>query len=311
MTPDRGGRWLARSKHRRLLLESLEARTLLAGDTLLITEFMAANDTVLADANGDYPDWIEIHNPTNTPVDLAGWYLSDDPEQLDMWPLPAVMLDAGAYMIVFASGQAADDYVDGAGNFHANFKLSAGGESVLLVDQAQTVVHGFVDYLPQTADTSFGLLPDLVTEVYFTSPTPGGPADAAAQSVLITEIMYHSADESGMENRLEEYIELLNHGTAPVDLNGWRFSDGIDFVFSDVTIQPGEYLVVAADEAALVAKYPGVAHVLGGWTGRLSNSGESIELIDRSGVLIDRVRYADSGDWAQRRADPREQYGWI
>ena len=70
-------------------MESLESRTLLAGDTLLITEFMASNDTTLIDGDGNYSDWIEIHNPTASPVDLGGWYLSDDLNQLRRWPLPS------------------------------------------------------------------------------------------------------------------------------------------------------------------------------------------------------------------------------
>ena len=110
---------------RRPLLEVLEDRALLAGDTLLITEFMAANDRTLADGDGNYPDWIEIHNPTSGSVDLDGWYLTDDPDRLDRWPLPAVTLDAGEYLLVFASGQPVDDYVDRAGNLHANFALQS------------------------------------------------------------------------------------------------------------------------------------------------------------------------------------------
>ena len=35
-----------------------------AFDSLVITEFMAINSEVLQDEDGDYPDWIEIYNPT-------------------------------------------------------------------------------------------------------------------------------------------------------------------------------------------------------------------------------------------------------
>ncbi|MFV2070856.1 MAG: lamin tail domain-containing protein, partial [Pirellulales bacterium] len=308
----RGGKCRCRGrKCRQPRLESLETRTLLAGDTLLITELMASNDAALADGDGAYPDWVEIHNPTSSPVNLDGWHLTDDPTQLDRWPLPAVSLDTGQYLVLFASGQSTDDYVDAGGNFHANFKLAAGGESVLLVDATETVVHGYVDYPPQTADVSYGLKSDLVTESFFTSPTPGGPAGDAAADVVISEIMYHPTSPDGVEDLKEEYIELSNRGSEPVTLAGWRLSDGVDFVFPDVTLPADGILAVAADVATFSVGYPRVANVVGGWTGRLSNSGEPIELVDASGRVIDTVRYADSGAWAQRRRDPEDSRGWI
>ena len=54
--------------------------------------------------------------------------------------------------------------------------------------------------------------------------------------------------------------------------------------------------------AAFSAKYPGVANVVGGWTGRLSNTRDEIELEDASGSRVDLVEYADQGDWAVRTA---------
>ena len=72
--------------------ESLETRRLLAFDSLMITEFMAANDSVLRDEDGDFSDWIELRNPTNEPIDLEGWSLTDDADDLAKWALPAVYL---------------------------------------------------------------------------------------------------------------------------------------------------------------------------------------------------------------------------
>ena len=92
------------------------------------------------------------------------------------------------------------------------------------------------------------------------------------------------------------------------------FEDGVDFVFpNDVTLDPCEYLVVAADVNAFTAKYPGVNNIVGGWTGRLSNKGEEIELADENGMIIDRVEYADEGDWAVRELGPVDNYhrGWV
>ncbi|MEE3199961.1 MAG: lamin tail domain-containing protein, partial [Planctomycetota bacterium] len=71
---------------------------------VFITEFMADNDSLLADEDGDFPDWIELYNSGTDSVDLEGWYLSDDPEALALWRFPALVLDAGDFALVFASG---------------------------------------------------------------------------------------------------------------------------------------------------------------------------------------------------------------
>ena len=55
--------------------------------------------------DGDYPDWIELHNPLGVPMDLAGYGLSDDPTQPFKWVFPSVTIEPGGYLMVFASGQ--------------------------------------------------------------------------------------------------------------------------------------------------------------------------------------------------------------
>lgn len=131
----------------------------------------------------------------------------------------------------------------------------------------------------------------------------------ATGDIVISEIMYHPASE----NPMEEFIELHNRGTAPVNLSGWRFTDGVSFTFPSVTIPAEGYLAVAADLETFRNKYPTIANVVGNWTGTLSNSREDIDLDDASGARVDSVRYADEGDWAvrQRGELDRNQRGWI
>ena len=68
---------------------------------------------------------------------------------------------------------------------------------------------------------------------------------AFAKPILMSELMYHPQSE----NSLEEYIELLNTGTNTVNLAGWRFTTGIRFTFPQVSLPPGAYWVVVANEA--------------------------------------------------------------
>ncbi len=126
--------------------------------------------------------------------------------------------------------------------------------------------------------------------------------------MVISEIMYHPASEASAE----EYIELLNTGPNPVSLEGWSFTSGVSFVFPNVSIPAGGYLVVAADRPAFSAKYPAVTNFVAGWLGQLSNSANSIVLTDRLGVKIDEVGYASDGDWAVRQRDDPDygHRGW-
>ena len=96
----------------------------------IISEFMAVNNSVLADEDGDFSDWIEIRNPDASAISLAGYHLTDDVGDLTKWTFPAVNLNAGATLVVFASNK---DRALPAGELHTNFKLSAGGEYLALV----------------------------------------------------------------------------------------------------------------------------------------------------------------------------------
>ena len=109
-----------------LTFETLERRQMLAAD-LYITEFAASNDSILDDGDGNSSDWIEVFNPGSEAVDLGDYYLTDDDSDLTKWNFPSISLGAGQFIVIFASGQPTDDYVDAGGNFHTNFRLSAGG----------------------------------------------------------------------------------------------------------------------------------------------------------------------------------------
>lgn len=132
--------------------------------------------------------------------------------------------------------------------------------------------------------------------------------------VLISEIMYHPQHlDTEAENAGEEFIEIYNSGDQPVDLSGWRFSNGIDYNFPAVNLDAGAYLVIAADVSVFSSHYPEVTNVIGGWENRLGNSGERIELEDNTGRTIDDVRYADEGQWAVRELGPvdNNHRGWT
>ena len=114
--------------------------------------------------------------------------------------------------------------------------------------------------------------------------------------ILINEIMFNPLGSVAAD----EWIELHNVGRGPINLAGWHFTRGIEFTFPNVSIPAGGYLVVAADPDAFQDRHPDVTNVVGGWTGRLANNGETLELATALGEVVDRVRYASEGDWARR-----------
>ncbi len=120
-----------------------------------ITEFMAANDTVLADEDGDFTDWIEVFNPDRTAVDLGGWHLTDTTNDLERWTFPSLTLAPGRFLVVFASNK---NRRSAGQPLHTNFKLDAGGEYLALVaPDGATVVSAFAPtYPPQLEDVGYG-----------------------------------------------------------------------------------------------------------------------------------------------------------
>lgn len=158
---------------------------------VVINELLAINTSEqplgpgeLLDEDGDDVDWLELYNMSSVPVDLSGWFLTDDPDDLTRWRLPSeTVLDPGQYRVVLASGK---DRTDPAGALHTDFKLDGSGEYLALVyPDGQTVAHAYHQrdartgrpgYPPQRADCSYGLVGgDVAVERYFQCPTPGGP----------------------------------------------------------------------------------------------------------------------------------------
>jgi len=141
---------------------------------IMISEFMAENDETLNDEDGDQSDWIEIFNPTAEPVDLAGWFLTDDSGDLTQWRFPAVSVDANAYLVVFASEK---NRTNPAARLHTNFKLRNEGGFLALVDERTNLVSSFAPAYPrQRGDVSYGRErsnPGIAG--FFDRPTPGAP----------------------------------------------------------------------------------------------------------------------------------------
>ncbi len=111
-------------------------------------------------------------------------------------------------------------------------------------------------------------------------------------TVVFNEIMYHPATTGP-----GEWIELYNRMAVDVDLSGWTVEGGVHYEFPQGTVlRGGSYLVLAAAPDELQAS-TGLDRLFGPFAGRLSNAGETLKLVSHNRRVMDRVDYADSGDW--------------
>ncbi|HTL56672.1 MAG TPA: lamin tail domain-containing protein [Candidatus Limnocylindrales bacterium] len=144
-----------------------------------INEFMAANAHSIRDEDGQHSDWLELYNGGTQPVDLSGWYLTDNPGKLTKWRIPdGVIMASQSYLLIWASGL---DRTNFPGPLHTNFKLdkTAGNSLDLVFSDGSSVLSSFSPYPQQYDDVSYGcdrLDPALVG--YFTNATPNGPNSA-------------------------------------------------------------------------------------------------------------------------------------
>ena len=135
-------------------IEPLEARLPLDAK-IIISEVMAVNDDSIADEDGDYPDWFELLNISDETVDLNGWHVTDDPDDLNQWSLPQVQLIPGQHLVLFASGKDRDNPTR---PLHTDFKLSGGGEYLALTRPDETIEFEFDPQFPaQVEDVSYGV----------------------------------------------------------------------------------------------------------------------------------------------------------
>ncbi len=130
---------------------------------VVLNEVCSRNSTVLEDAYGRHPDWIELHNTGAQPVDLAGHFLSDRINSLSKWALPPLVLPAGGY-VVLLSGDI------GLGDTYFSFGVSGAGETVYLSDAGLQIVDQ-LEIPALHADHSYGRM-GTGTRV-FDAPTPG------------------------------------------------------------------------------------------------------------------------------------------
>lgn len=133
---------------------------------LYINEFMARNDSTYVDEEGDYDDWLEIYYGGNGSIDLSGFFLTDNVGNLSKWMFPhETIISSSEFLLVWC------DEEQDEGELHTNFRLNFDGEFIALVASDGLTIIDSVSFGIQTADISFGRVPDGNTS-WQTLPVP-------------------------------------------------------------------------------------------------------------------------------------------
>jgi hypothetical protein len=268
---------------------------------------------VLTHTDPPFEDAIELHNLSDQPVDLGGWWLSDDNGTLQKYQIPSpTTVPAHGFVVIYEIAFTNQETAN------VPFALSSKGDETVLCAASNNQLTGYraaVKFGAAAGGVSFGryVTSDGREEFVAMSERTFGADDPASLEefrtglgrtnaypkvgpVVISEVMYHPPDLGTNNNTRDEFIELHNITTAPVSLydtayptNVWRLRDAVDFDFPTGTLMaPGDYLLVVGfdpenNPAALsdfraAYQLPLTVPILGPWSGRLANDRDDIEL---------------------------------
>lgn len=156
---------------------------------LYINELLSVNVADVADEEGQYEDWFEIYNPTSSSINLAGYYISDNPENPRKWQVPffdapATTVEAGGWILFWA------DEDQSQGILHTSFRLNNSEESIRLTTPDGITLVDEISWQGMDADTSYGRVNDgSPIWVLFTGTTPDASNNGGTVEVReMTEI---------------------------------------------------------------------------------------------------------------------------
>ncbi len=285
-----------------------------------ISELMARNGTTTAGPNGLYPDWIELFNTTNGPVDLSGCGLSDDIRKPYTYTFPAgTTIGAGEYLLLWCMPEAVEGYIS------LPFNLSGSkGDSLILVDKNGGILD-MCEFGAQEKDYSlirgYTATGELDTAAGFVSsdkPTPGYPnttagynafdkqrnPDVGVHDITFSEVLSdgyrYKLDSKGVPDDDDQgkWVELYNRSDQSVDLSGYSLSDNekkpTKWVFPEGTSIAGKGYLILYMSGSLPLEGQKDSTVTAEMKARTLNfsvsaQGETLYLYDNNSTLIDRV----------------------
>lgn len=222
---------------------------------VVISEALSANYSYLKQPDGEYYDWIEIHNRTDSPVSLAGYALSNNAKNPAKWVFPDITLEAGEYLTVLASGKNVSD-AQKKNSLETNFSLSADGDVVFLFSPDGTLLDKL--QLPAAyADVSYGRTG---TELlYYETPTPsaangaGFAGYAEEPTILLASGCYDSVQSVTIDVPDGCYVTYTTDGSVPTE-NSSKYSGAIS-ISSTTPLRARAFKTGLAGSSTATASY--------------------------------------------------------
>lgn len=185
---------------------------------LLINEYSCSNRNINDNFN-EREDWIELHNSSSSPLNIANYFLSDRENNLTKYQIPAITVPANGFVRFWASGR---NTVVGT-NYHTNFKLTQCiGEAIFLSNPSAQIIDSVTCQRTQ-ANHSCGRAPNGSPNwVIFATPTPNASNGAtfytnyAPKPVIVnTAGFYASAQSVSITAPAGYQIRYTTNGAIP------------------------------------------------------------------------------------------------
>lgn len=262
-------------------------------DAVRILRAMSSNSSTCLPVEGEYLDWVELANISDQPVELKGWRLSSGDDIREACVFPEMTLQPGESVIVYAGDRPAGA---GADLLFASFTLNADGDSLTLYDANNAVCDALE--LPAMAAGKVYALDVQSGEYSVRSPYDdlGAGMDISVEllpaeesGLVISELMaVNGSTLKDASGAYSDWIEIYNGTGGDVNLAGYSLSedetDRCRYVFPNVTVASGEYLIVFASGGERSGDELHASF-------KLSSEGERVTLYSPKGIALSSIEY--------------------
>lgn len=308
---------------------------------IFVNELLSHTDPPLEDA-------VEFYNDTDQDLNIGGWWLSNKESEPRRYLIPAgTVIPARGYKVFYENefnftntripfnfnsahgDQVFLSQVDANGNLTGyrigeEFEAAANGVSF---GRHYTSVQGDYKFVAMRS-LSFGV-DNPASQEDFRRGQGAPNSGPVVGPVVFNEVHYNPASTDGLDNRIDEFIELHNITSQPVNLfhptareNTWVLRNGISYIFpQNVTIPAFGYILIVsfdpvfepvkASNFRALHQVPNNVAMFGPFGGDLNNNGDSLELYRPDDpqpagrpdagfvpqIRVDKVNYTDGSPW--------------
>ena len=220
---------------------------------VVINECMPNNTNTSFDQDGEFNDWIELYNISETEINLEGYFLSDRRGKPTKFKFPQISISANSHLIIWADKDTLQE------GLHTSFKLSASGENVYLFN-TDTLLIDYLHFYNMQEDESIGRTKDGNGPYQIINPSFNESNLSDIGSIVINEWMaFNESDNVDEYGEHNDWIELFNNSNQYIDIEGYFISNKVTertkYKFSTLILEPYGFTILWADEDTLQGEF--------------------------------------------------------